>query len=65
MIKIEFYGERKDGVKLFRTYSDKNVLIQKVGTNEKYEEAIDIEGAGYTYLETDEEIIKELADEEI
>lgn len=64
MIRIELY-ERADGVMLYKTYSDKNVLIQKVGTDEKYEEAIDIEGAGYTYLETDEEIIKELADEEI
>lgn len=64
MIRIDFYEERADGVMLYKTYSDKNVLIQKVGTDEKYEEAIDIEGAGYTYLET-EEIIKELADEEI
>lgn len=65
MIVTEFYSTRKDGVNLYKTYSDKNVYIHKIGTDEKYEEAIDIEGAGYTYLETDEEIIKELAYEEI
>lgn len=57
MIKTEFYGERKDGVKLYRTYSDAGVMIQKVGTTEVYEEAIDIEGAGFEYEETDEPIV--------
>lgn len=57
MIKIEFYGERKDVVKLYRTYSDKGVMIQKVGTTEVYEEAIDIEGAGFEYEETDVPIV--------
>lgn len=56
MIKIEFYGERKDGVKLYRTYSDNDVMIQKVGTTEVYEEAIDVEGSGYVYEETDKVI---------
>lgn len=62
MIKIEFYGERKDGVKLYRTYSDEGLIIQKVGTEEKYDEAIDVEGAGYTYAETNE-LIESLEDE--
>lgn len=57
MIKIEFYGERKDGVRLYRTYSDEGVMIQKVGTTEVYEEAIDIEGAGFEYEETDVPIV--------
>lgn len=57
MIRIEFYGERKDGVKLLRTYSDAGVMIQKVGTTEVYEEAIDIEGAGFEYEETNEPIV--------
>lgn len=56
MIVREFYAQRKDGVNLFRTYSDENKYIKKVGTNEEYSEAIDIEGAPYEYVETDKEI---------
>ena len=56
MIKIEFYEQREDGVKLYKTYSDANYKIQKVGTNEIYDEAIDIENAGYEYIETTEKI---------
>ena len=29
MIQTDFYMERKDGVKLYRTYSDRNMMIQK------------------------------------
>lgn len=53
MIIREFYSTRKDGINLYRTYSDKNVQIKKIGTNEIYYEAIDIEGAPYQYEETD------------
>lgn len=56
MIIREFYQTRQDGVNLFRTYSNENKYIHKVGTNEEYSEAIDIEGAPYTYEETDREI---------
>jgi hypothetical protein len=56
MIVREFYITRKDGVNLFRTYSDNNRYIHKVGTDEEYSEAIDVEGAPYTYEETDKEI---------
>ena len=56
MIKREFYKERNDGVKLYRTYSDENFKIQKVGTDEIYDEAIDIETSNFTYEETDEKI---------
>jgi hypothetical protein len=56
MIVREFYMTRKDGVNLYRTYSDANKYIKKVGTNEEYSEAIDIEGAPYEYVETDKEI---------
>ena len=65
MIRIEFYGERKDGVKLYRTYSDEGLIIQKVGTEEKYDEAIDIEGAGFEYEETDVPIVVNEAAETI
>lgn len=56
MIVREFYSTRKDGVNLYRTYSDANKYIKKVGTNEEYSEAIDIEGAPYKYVETNKEI---------
>ena len=56
MIVREFYTQRIDGVNLFRTYSDNNKYIRKVGTEEVYSEAIDVENSGYTYEETDKEI---------
>lgn len=56
MVKKEFYRTRKDGVNLYRTYSDQELLIQKVGTEEIYEEAIDIETATYEYVETEKPI---------
>lgn len=58
MIVKEFYSKRDDGVNLYRTSSDKGLFIQKSGTNEVYEEAIDVEGTSYTYVETDIEIPK-------
>lgn len=52
----EFYGTRADGVKLYRSVSDKGETIRKVGTDEVYSEAIDIDTAQYTYEETGEKI---------
>ena len=54
MIIREFYITRKDGVNLYKTYSDKGVYIIKQGTDEKYDEAIDVENTNYTYEETEE-----------
>ena len=54
MIIREFYMTRKDGVNLYKTYSDKGVYIIKQGTDEKYDEAIDVENSNYTYEETEE-----------
>lgn len=48
MIKTE---TRADG--LVYTYSDVGKKIQKVGTDEIYDTAIDLPNAGYTYAETD------------
>ena len=56
MVIKEFYMTRKDGVNLYRNYSDQNLLIQKVGTDEIYVEAIDVETAPYLYFETDKPI---------
>lgn len=59
MIIKEFYSTRKDGVKLFKTYSDEGFYIRKIGTEEVYDEAIDVEGAPYTYEETETTILEE------
>lgn len=56
MIIKEFYEKRFDGVNLCRTYSDKGVYILQNETNIEYAEAIDVEGAPYTYSETDKPI---------
>ena len=53
MIKTEFYMMRPDGVNLYRTYSDNSMMIQKEGTDDVYDEAIDVENSGNTYTETD------------
>lgn len=56
MIIREYYTTRKDGVKLYKTYSDSGFYIQKSGTEEIYDEAIDIENAEYDYIETTQKI---------
>ena len=53
MVITEYFMTRGDGVVLNRTYSDAGMLIRKVGTEEIYGEAIDVEGSPYTYEETD------------
>ena len=53
MIQREFYTQRKDGVKLYRTYSDAGMMIRQNETGMEYAEAIDVEGASYTYTETE------------
>lgn len=56
MIQREFYTQRKDGVKLYRTYSDAGTMIRQNETGVEYAEAIDVEGASYTYTETETKI---------
>lgn len=53
MIQKEFYKQRKDGIKLYRTYSDAGMMIRQNETGVDYAEAIDVEGAPYTYTETE------------
>lgn len=56
MIKKDFFMTREDGVNLYRSYSDLGKLMKKVGTDEvPYEEAIDIEGVNYEYIEIEED----------
>ena len=52
----EFYKTRKDGVNLYKTYSDEGYIIHKLNTEEIYEEAIDVENAPFKYEETTEKI---------
>ena len=52
MIIKEFYKKRSDGINLYRTYSDSNLMIRQVETGNVYAEAIDVENATYTYEET-------------
>lgn len=58
MIVKEYYGTRKDKVKLYKTYSDNNKIIHKIGTDEEYDVAIDVENAPFEYEETDKDIPK-------
>ena len=64
MIVKEFYHTRKDGVNLYRTYSDESKYIIQNETGIKYGEAIDVENTPYTYSESDEEL-PELSAEEV
>jgi len=52
MIVTEFLETRFDGVNLYRTVSDQNLMIRQE-TGALYEEAIDVENSGHTYTETD------------
>ena len=70
-----YHSTRKDGNILVKTYSDLNYYVQKVGTDEKYAEAIDIGEMYYeygkakyrpkffNYVETNELIEEELLEE--
>lgn len=54
MIRTEFYMQRKDGINLYRTYSDKGYYIRQNETGSVYSEAIDVEDKGFTYSETED-----------
>lgn len=55
MVKTEFYMTRKDGVNLYRTFSDEGKPIRQVETGIVYDEAVDVERAPYTYEEAEDE----------
>ena len=57
-IQREFYGERADGVKLYRTFSDGGKVIRQNETGILFDEAVDVEDAAFTYSETGEDIEK-------
>ena len=51
----EFVSETADGVKLYRTFSDENRKILQNETGIVFDDAVDIENAGFTYTEIFEE----------
>ena len=55
-IQREYFGERADGVKLYRTFSDNDRVIRQNETGTLLEEAVDVEDAPYTYTESEEAI---------
>lgn len=52
MIVREHYKTRSDGTELYRIYSDAGYKIMQTQTGAEYDEAIDVEGAPFTYTET-------------
>ena len=54
MIRKEYYATREDGVRLYRIYSDTNHKMLQKPTMVVYDEAVDVDGAPYTYEEMDE-----------
>ena len=64
MIVREFYRTRKDGVSLYRTYSDAGYMIRQTQTVAEYAEAVDVADAPYTYTETETRIPAEEAAED-
>ena len=54
MIARKLYTTRKDGVKLYITYSDSGMKIEQSPTGILYDSAVDVENAPYTYTETNE-----------
>ena len=65
MIRKDYYMTRKDGVVLYKTYSDEGFKILQQQTGIVYDEAIDVENAPYTYSETGDkiEVVEEKNDE--
>jgi hypothetical protein len=59
MIRQEYYTTRKDGITLYKTYSDNNKMIIQVETGIEYSEAIDVYPIRYTYIETENDIQSE------
>lgn len=51
MVIKEFYKTRNDGINLYKSCSDEQLKIKKIGTDEIYDEAIDVEDANFEYEE--------------
>lgn len=55
-IKKEFYVKLADGTKLFRTFSDEGKQIIQNETGVIFDDAVDVEGATFTYSETETKV---------
>ena len=58
MIVKEEYKTRADGVKLFRTCSDAGKRIIQNETGVIFDDAVDVEGATFTYSEVETKVIQ-------
>ena len=54
-IKKELAGETAEGVKLYRTFSDEGRKILQNETGIIYDDAVDVESAGFSYSEVFDE----------
>ena len=54
-IQRELAGETAEGVKLYRTFSDEDRKILQNETGIVFDDAVDVENAGFTYTEIFEE----------
>lgn len=61
-IKREFYVELADGTKLYRTYSDAGKQILQNETGVIFDDAVDVEGATFTYSETETKVYQSQED---
>ena len=59
MIIKEYVMTRKDGVEIYKRYSDQNKYILQNETDILFESASDVEPCKYTYTETDIDIKSE------
>lgn len=50
---------------LIKTYSDRGMMIEQIGTGARFAEAIDPEDMGRTYAETDEPVEQDGTAEEV
>lgn len=57
MIIKQLHETRSDGVNLYNSYSDEGKMLLQNETGNKYDIAIDVESATYTYTEIDGGII--------
>lgn len=53
MKDTKFYRVREDGVNLYYTYSTEGFQLRKLGTDELYIDAVDVENSPNEYEETD------------
>ena len=57
MIIKQLHETRSDGVNLYNSYSDEGKMLLQNETGNKYDIAIDVENATYTYTEIDGDTI--------